>query len=168
MKFVILIWNLWLEHQALSSFSLPKLQKFGGKGNLPHIWSFMNILIKKIVCSGFYWWILKTSAPWCIQGHNQLLLSHLKPYKEVQSSTIASWVKLVLNMAGIDGSLYKAHSCRSAPYSKAKALGISLKVILKRGQWSGVSTWQSHCNKGIVNTRESSGFETVILSNALN
>ena len=55
MKFVILILNLWLEHQVLSSFSLPKLQKVGGKGNPYHVWNFMNILVmKNIVCSGFY------------------------------------------------------------------------------------------------------------------
>ena len=111
---------------------------------------------------------VERSAPWRIQGQNQLLLSHMRPYKEVQSSTIANWVKLVLKMAGIDTSLYKAHSCRSASTSKAKVLGISLKDILKRGQWSGASTWQRHYNKEIVNTRESSEFETVIFNNALN
>ena len=65
-------------------------------------------------------------------------------------------------MAGIYTSLYKAHSCRSAPTSKAKVLGVSLK-----GQWSGASTWQRHYNKEIVNTRKSSEFETVILNNIL-
>ena len=62
-------------------------------------------------------------------------------------------------MAGID---------RSASTYKAKVLGMSLKDILKRGQWSGASTWQRHYNKEIVNTRKSSEFEIVILKNALN
>ena len=48
---------------------------------------------------------------------------------------------------------------------KAKVLGISLIDILKRGQWSGASTWQKHYNKEIVNTRESS--ETVIFNNVM-
>ena len=77
-------------------------------------------------------------------------------------------MKLVLKIAEIDTSLYKAHSCRSGSTSKAKVLGISFKDILKRGQWSGASTWQRHYNKEIVNTRESSEFETVIFNNALN
>ena len=102
------------------------------------------------------------SAPWRAQGKNQLLLSHMKPFKEVQSSTIANWMKLVLKMAGIDTLLYKAHSCRSASTSRANVLGISLKYILKRGNWSGASTWQRHYNKKIVNTRRSSEFETRI------
>ena len=58
----------------------------------------------------------------------------MRPYKEVKSSTIINWVKLVLKMAGLDTSLYKAHSCRPASTSMAKVLGISLKDILKRGQ----------------------------------
>ena len=90
---------------------------------------------------------LRQSAPWRTQGQNQLLLSHLKSYKDVHSSTIANWVKLVLKMVGVDTSLYKAHSCRSASTSKVKVLGVSLKDILKRGQWLGASTWQRHCNK---------------------
>ena len=40
MKFVILILNLWLEHQVDSSFSRRKLQKVEGRGKLHHIWSF--------------------------------------------------------------------------------------------------------------------------------
>ena len=71
-------------------------------------------------------------------------------------------------MAGIDTSLHKDYFCRSASTSKAKVLGISLNNILKRGQWSGTSTWQRHYNKEIVNIRESSEFENVILNNALN
>ena len=76
------------------------------------------------------------SVPWYTQGQNQLLLSHIKLYKKVQSYTIVNWVKLALKMMGIYTSLYKAHSCRSASTSKAKVLGVSLK-----GQWSGASTW---------------------------
>ena len=47
MKFVMLMLNSWLEHEVLSSFSLPKLQKVGGKGNHHHVSSFMNILMMK-------------------------------------------------------------------------------------------------------------------------
>ena len=92
----------------------------------------------------------------------------MKLYKEVQSSTIADWVKLVFKMVEIDTSLYKAHSCRSASTSKPTVLGTSLKDILKRGQWSGASNWQRHYNRNTVNRRKSSEFETVIFTNALN
>ena len=78
-----------------------------------------------VACTDEY---LGRSAPWRTQGQNQLLLSHMRPYKEVQSSTIAHWVKLVLKMAGIDTSLYKAHSCRSVSTSKVYLAYISYRV----------------------------------------
>ena len=55
-----------------------------------------------VVCSDEH---QRRPALWRIQNQNQLLLSHLKPYKEVQSSTISNWVKLVIKMAEIDTSL---------------------------------------------------------------
>ena len=112
------------------------------KGKPPPCWEFHEYSDEKlcvVACIDEY---LGRSAPWRNQGQIQFLLSQVKPYKEVQSSTIANWVKLVLKMAGIDTSLCKAYSCRSASTSKAKVLSISLKDILKRGQWSGASTWQ--------------------------
>ena len=76
---------------------------------------------------------LKRSNSWREKGQTQLLLSHLKPHKEIQKSTLAGWVKIVLRKAGIDTSQFKAHSCRSVATSKAKAMDISLEGVLKRG-----------------------------------
>ena len=110
---------------------------------------------------------LKRSTPWRDNGQTQLLLSHLRPHKEVKRSTIANWVKLVMSLSGIDVSVYKAHSCRSASTSKAKVLGLSLEDILKRGQWTNISTWQRFYNKQII--RAQSSFSSTILgNNALN
>ena len=92
---------------------------------------------------------LKRSNSWREKGQTQLLLSHLKPHKEIQKSTLAGWVKIVLRKAGIDTSQFKAHSCRSAATSKSKAMGISLEGMSKKGQWSGESIWQKHYHKPI-------------------
>ena len=63
----------------------------------------------------------------------QFLLSHLKPSKEIQKSTLTSLVKIVLRKADIDTSQFKTHSCRLAATSKATAMGISLEGVLKDG-----------------------------------
>ena len=101
-------------------FFFTKITKRGRKGKTPPCLEFHEYSDDKklcvVACFNEY---LRRSAPWHTQGQNQLLLSHLKLYKEVQRSTIANWVKLVLKMAGIDASLYNAHSCRSASASKA-------------------------------------------------
>ena len=73
----------------------------------------------------------KRSNRWREKRRTQLLLSHLKPHKEIQKSTVAGWVKIVLRKAGIDTSQFQVHSCRSAATSKAKAKGISLEGVLK-------------------------------------
>ena len=65
-------------------------------------------------------------------------------------------------MAGIDISKYQARSCRSASTSKAKVQSLSLSDILKRGQWSGESTWQKH-NKEIEDIENQTHFETIIM-----
>ena len=103
---------------------------------------------------------LKRSNSWREKGQTQLLLSHLKPHQEIQKSTLSGWVKIVLRKAGIDTSQFTAHLCRSAASSKAKAIGISLEGVLKRGQWSGESTWQKHCHKPIQRNKT---FETAVL-----
>ena len=42
--------------------------------------------------------------------HKQLLLSYAKPFKPVTVDSISRWLKLVLVQAGIDATLFKAHS----------------------------------------------------------
>ena len=62
-----------------------------------------------------------------------MLLRNLKPNKEIQKSTLTGLVKIVLRKADLDNSQFKAHSCRFAATSKATAMGISLKGVLKDG-----------------------------------
>lgn len=50
----------------------------------------------------------------------------MKETNSVSSSTIARWLKEVLHLAGIDTSIFKAHSYRSASTSAAFSCGISL------------------------------------------
>ena len=49
---------------------------------------------------------LESSNSWCEKGHSQLLLSHLKPHKEIKKSTLAGWVKIIPRKAGIDTSQF--------------------------------------------------------------
>ena len=117
-------------------FFFTKVTKSSRKGKPPPCLEFHEDSDDKklcvVACIDEY---LTRSAAWHTQGQNQLFLSNLKPYKEVQNSTIANCVKIVLKIARIDISLYKAHSCRSASTSKAQVLCMSLKDILKIGQW---------------------------------
>ena len=47
-----------------------------------------------------------------------MFIATIKPYRAVTSSTIARWLKNLLEAAGIDSSIFGAHSIRGASASK--------------------------------------------------
>ena len=53
-------------------------------------------------------------------------------------------------MAGIDLTVFTAHSMRSASSSKANNIGLSVKDIAKAAGWKGESTFQKYYNFPIV------------------
>ena len=80
---------------------------------------------------------------------NTKLFISFKTYKNITSSTIAIWLKMILDNSGIDTSRFKAHSFRSASCSAAKKAGVSLKDILKTADWSSAKTSQKFYYKEI-------------------
>ena len=93
---------------------------------------------------------LNVCEPWRRKGdRSQLLLSFVKPYKPISSVTLARWIKDMLKFSEINTDIFKAHSLLSASTSKAKSLGFTTKDILRKGNWSGESTWQRFYNKEI-------------------
>lgn len=78
---------------------------------------------------------------------SQRLLISFKTYNEVSTSTIARWLKTVLHLAGIDTSIFTAHSFRGYSTSKAFACGVSLSDILRTANWSNVNTFHIFYNR---------------------
>ena len=77
------------------------------------------------------------------QGHKTLLfLSWIGKHDPVSSSSIARWLKLGLEDAGVDTSIFKGHSTRGASSSKAAASGVTVSDILQAADWSSEGTFQ--------------------------
>lgn len=96
------------------------------------------------------------------QNHRQsskLLLSFIKPYKQVTTSSIGRWIKSTLSEAGIDEEQFSAHSSRTASSSYGLQSGLTIQDILKAGGWTRAGTFAKHYNKPI-----SSNFGTHILN----
>ena len=72
----------------------------------------------------------------------KLFLATIKPHKTVASSTIARWLKTIMERAGIDTSIFKAHSVRSASVSTAASAGVTTADILKAADWTNLSFFQ--------------------------
>ena len=66
----------------------------------------------------------------------------IKPHKAISSSTVARWLKSLLEASGIDTSIFSAHSVRGASSSAAASTGISTAEILKAANWSSESVFQ--------------------------
>ena len=80
----------------------------------------------------------------------QLFISYHRPYNKVCAATIGRWIKMTMNMAGIDVTKYKAHSVRAASTSKAWGLGVPLEEIMQTAGWSSARTFAAYYNKDIV------------------
>ena len=62
-----------------------------------------------------------------------LFIGTVAPYKPVGSSTISRWLKTTLRDAGIDCSVYSAHSTRGAASSRAVDRGFPIDTVLQAG-----------------------------------
>ena len=72
----------------------------------------------------------------------KLFLSYIKPHKPVTSQRIAHWIKMFLKDAGIDTSIFSAHSVRGASATAAMDKGVTLSDILHTADWSSDTTFR--------------------------
>ena len=150
----------------LITFEFAKLTKSWRNGKPPPAISFKNFDKDPLLCPvktlELY---LEKTKPWREGNKFQLFLGITKPHGEVKACTIARWLKSILRNTGIDTSIFQAHSTRGASSSKVSAnlplSGLSVKDILKRGNWLNYSTWQTFYNRSIVGDNVS--YEDLVL-----
>jgi integrase len=92
----------------------------------------------------------------------RLFLSLNKPYKPVTACTIARWLKILMAKAGVDTSIFKAHSTRAASTSKAKTQGVSTSQIVKCANWARATTFEKFYHKKIVTIEQN--YQNVVLA----
>ena len=91
-----------------------------------------------------------------------LFITSQRPYKAISRDTLARWMKSVMSTAGIDISIFKPHSTRSAASSTAHALKIPMATILRTVGWSKDCVFRKFYNKPIV---ADSSFSEKLLAN---
>ena len=82
-------------------------------------------------------------------GPTGLFIAHKPPHQSVGKSTIARWVKEALTTAGVDTSIYSAHSTRGAAASQAHVDGEPCDRILATASCARASTFHRFYNKQI-------------------
>jgi hypothetical protein len=73
------------------------------------------------------------------KSSKNLLLTFKRPHKPATSQSISRWIKQVLGEAGVDVSVFGAHSTRHAATSAADASGVSIDTIRKTAGWTSGS-----------------------------
>lgn len=69
-----------------------------------------------------------------------LFLTHKKPHGPASKQSLSRWVKETLGAAGVNVSLFTAHSTRHAATSAAFRKGLSMDVIRKSAGWTEASS----------------------------
>ena len=64
---------------------------------------------------------------------SRLFLGVIRPHNPVAPSTVARWLRTVMERAGMDTSVFKAHSAATTAAANA---GITTEDILKVADWS--------------------------------
>ena len=99
-------------------------------------------------------------------GLKKLFLATIKLHNLVTSSTIARWLRVMLERAGVNTEVFKAHSVRAASASAAAGTGLTTNDILNAADWSTESVFRKFYYKPAHNpcfgeTVLSSGKETL-------
>ena len=98
------------------------------------------------------YYIKKTDS---IRLSRKVLVSYVT-FKEVTSSTVARWLKNVLQLSGINTNTFKAHSYRGASVSAAFNRGCSLKTILDTADWSSEKNFSKfYCRQSLSKSQVS-------------
>ncbi|XP_039764889.1 uncharacterized protein LOC120637233 [Pararge aegeria] len=106
-------------------------------------------------------YLSKTAA---LRSQDYLFISFKKPFKIVSTQTLSRWIKTTLRDAGIDVSIFSAHSTRHASTSKAYSSGISIELIRKTAGWSQNSnTFWKYYNKGTISNQECNSLARAII-----
>lgn len=85
-----------------------------------------------------------------LRGNEEnLIISYIKAYNRVVSTSISRWIRCVMKNSGIDISKFTSHSTHSASSSKAKQNRLPLTEILKVAGWSSSNTFAKFYDKQV-------------------
>lgn len=150
---LIKITNVKEDEEGLKIY-IPEFVKTSGPNRtqpcliLPFFHENLNLCVASILKS-----YLCTTENLRVSNCSALFISYQKPYKAVTKQTLSRWVKIVMQEAGIDISIYKAHSTRHASTSLAFSRGVSIDVIRKSAGWSSSSmTFARFYNRPLDNS----------------
>lgn len=145
---------------------IPGIIKTSRRGSIQPMFHLKTFTQKKEICpvKTIQSYIDQTSS--IRNSTDELILTFKKPYRNASTQTISRWIKLMLKEAGIDVTIFTAHSTRHASTSAANRSGVSIDVIRKAAGWSQNSAiFARHYNRPI--NQDTSEFSSVICNTVI-
>ena len=78
-----------------------------------------------------------------LRNTKKLFITTTSPFGPVTTTTVSRWLRTVLAEAGVNTSVYKAHSTRSAASSKAR-LFLSIEKVMEAADWKSEQVFAKH------------------------
>ena len=76
----------------------------------------------------------------------ELFISRIEPHNHISRDTLSRWIKMVLELAGVDVTKFSAHSTQAASTSAAFSRDMPLDTITTAAEWSRQKTFtQFYC-----------------------
>ena len=86
-----------------------------------------------------------------LRGNEKYLFVTIKkPHHRASKQTISRWLRKVLEEAGIDVKIFKAHSTRSASVFRAKLDLVPVDDIIKVAGWTNDKCFKKFYDKTII------------------
>nr|CAH7747729.1 unnamed protein product [Callosobruchus chinensis] len=88
-------------------------------------------------------------------NYEYLILTHKKPFHPATSQTISRWLKITLNLGGIDTEIFSGYSTRHAATSAASRKGVNVDLIRHTAGWTPSSnTFFKFYNRPLIEPRD--------------
>ena len=128
------------------TFSLAALTKTSRPGKSKALF-YQNLDLDKELCpvNSIKEYLKRT---YDVRKDDNLFLSYVKPYRPVKPCSIARWLKVILQGAGL--GTFRAHSTRGAAVTAAFAQGMSVADILAVADWSSDSMFKKHYYRPVI------------------
>ena len=97
-----------------------------------------------------------------LRSAQALFVTTTRPHGQAAMATLSRWVKVGLNLAGVNTLKYGPGSTRAASANKALNQGVSIEKILAQGCWAQESTFTKWYKKDTKT--KSKSFQSAILS----
>lgn len=134
-------------------FHLQQLLKHNSPKNPSTVITLNAYQEDKRICVVTYLRIyLKRTRP--LRSSSKLFISSYGPHKGVSRDTLSRWIKMILHKAGVDTSVFKAHSTRAASTSMA-AQSLDINHVTRTAGWANESTFAKFYKKPLQITVDS-------------